>query len=265
MIEARNGATSAMPWALQGVPEGEAQLLLVSDVRQHAPAVRGVERLDDDGPAEALGERDGVVLVVRDRAPRHGHAVVPEQGLGQALVAGDLDAELAGRRGNRRLDALLVNARAEHDEGTVVQAQVRNPARRRDGHDRARRGAERPALARAPEGDRDADLLLDLEGDVLGHVAEPGPFGDALQEPPRRSFGAVMLLQTGQQTLELFAEPRDPARRALREGPEIDPHPDARAIGPVVRSVQDERLEKADAVGHGSPLRGRDYKKSPSA
>ena len=119
---------------LQGVLVGEAELVLAADVRQHAPAVRGVERLDDDRPAEPLGDLDGFVLVAGDRAPRHGHAVVAEERLGQALVAGDLDAELAGRRRDRRLDPLLVDSRAEHDERAVVEAQVagcRAPRRRR--------------------------------------------------------------------------------------------------------------------------------------
>ena len=283
---------------LQGVLVGQPQLVLAADVRQHAPAVRCVERLDDDRPAELLGDLDGLVLVAGDLAPGHGHAVVAEELLGQALVARDLDAELAGRRGDRRLDPLLVDARAEHDEGAVVQAEVRDAARRGDLHDRARRGPERPALARPlepvdrgleievdveagavlddverelagadadalllhlvdevvdagrlrlarpAERDRDADLLLDLDRHVLGDVAEPGPLADALQEPAGRALRAVVLLEARQKLLKLLGEAADVARRAVAEGPEVDPHPDAGAVGPEVRSVQNQRFEK---------------------
>ena len=90
------------------------------------------------------------------------------------------------------------------------------------------------------------------------------PSATRFRKPAGRAFRAVMLLQARQQLLELLAEAADVARRALAEGPEIDPHPDTRAVGPEVRSVQNERLEKSDPVGHRC-LGREDYRKSRSS
>ena len=245
--------------------------LLAADVRQHAAAVRRVERLDHDGPAELLARSRRRRPRPRDVALRHGDAVVAEEPLGQALVAGDLDAELPGRRGDRGLDALLVDARAEHDERAVVQAEVRDAARRRaatidrvDGPSAQRsrgalqlvdRGSQievdlepravlddvegelagadadalllhlvdevvdagRLRLARAAEGDGDADLLLDLDRHVLGHVAEPRPLGAArFRKPPGAPSEQWCSWRPGRSFWSSSREPADRARRASR-------------------------------------------------
>jgi hypothetical protein len=109
--------------------------------------VRGVERLDDDRPAELRRDVDGVFLVLGHETLRHRHAVVAEESLRQVLVAGDLDTEVPRRRRDRGLDPLLVRAGPELHERLVVQAEVRDAARDRHVHDRLRGRPQRRLLA----------------------------------------------------------------------------------------------------------------------
>jgi hypothetical protein len=70
------------------------------EVDGDAAAVVGVEGLDDDGVAEALGG-DGRPRGVADHLlARHGEAEVAEDPVGLLLVGGDLDGDVAGLGGD---------------------------------------------------------------------------------------------------------------------------------------------------------------------
>ena len=55
-----------------------------------------------------------------------------------------------------------------------------------------------------------AGEVLELEGDVLGHVAGPGPVAEPRDEPAAPAEGAGVLLEGGQQLDEGLDEARDP-------------------------------------------------------
>src|SRR5919108_239730 len=88
------------------------------------PAMIAVERLGHDGIADSAGHPDSLVRRPYDFAPGNGKTGRGEQGGGQFLVAGDVDAERRGAGGHRRPDSLLVFPLAELHEGLVIEADV---------------------------------------------------------------------------------------------------------------------------------------------
>jgi hypothetical protein len=90
--------------------------------------VVGVERLDDDGVAEALGGLRRRVGVAHERWRGTGRPSVAEDAVGLLLVRTRSRPRCGGSGGDGGLDALLVAAVAELDERLVVEADPRDVA-----------------------------------------------------------------------------------------------------------------------------------------
>ena len=149
-------------------------------VERDAAAVVGVERLDDDGIAEALGGASPRASAVRTTRWRGtGRPSSPRMRLVSSLSEAISTAMWRVSRRDRGLDALLVLAVAELDEAVVVEAHPRDVARLGGAHERARRRAELAPL-------REVDEL-----DELGREVERGGAARiALASRGRRSAGS---------------------------------------------------------------------------
>ena len=124
---------------------------LVPEVEAHAPAVVPVEGLGHHRVSDPRGRSGGVGLGLHNFAFWHGEPGGRQQGGGQLLVAGDVDGQRRGLRGDGCPDPFLVHALAELDQRLLVEADV---------------------------GDIALDRLVD-QG--LGGGAEGGPFGEPHQ------------------------------------------------------------------------------------
>ena len=112
-----------------------------------------------------------------------------------------------------------------------------------------------------------AGEVLELQGDVLGHVAGPGPVAEPRDEPAAPAEGAGVVLEGGQQLDEGVDEARDPVARELLEHAQVHHLADHRLLRPVVGAAQDAGLEDAqgglgaqaarDRVRGSPPRRGR--------
>ncbi len=97
--------------------------------------------------------------------------------------------------------------------------------------------------ARLAAPDLGTGAALQLEGDVLGHVAEPGPFVQPLDEAAGSPRRAGVLAHLGQQRQQPRGEAGDGVGRVGLQWAEVDHHPDGRVVAPVVGAAVDPRLE----------------------
>jgi hypothetical protein len=74
-----------------------------------------------------------------------------------------------------------------------------------------------------------AGLLLELQGDVLGDVAEPGALAQPLDEAALASARAGVLGQPGQQAEQPVDEAREGVGGVVLERAEVDEQVDRRA------------------------------------
>ena len=118
-----------------------------------------------------------------------------------------------------------------------------------------------------------AGEVLELQGDVLGHVARPGPVPEPRDEAAAPAEGAGVLLEGGQQLDEGVHEARDPVARELLEHAQVHHLADHGLPRPVVGAAQDAGLEDAqgglgaqaarDRVRGPPPRRGRRRRRRP--
>jgi len=64
----------------------------------------------------------------------------------------------------------------------------------------------------------------------------------------------MVLLEAREEHDQPVVEARDGVGGPITERPQVDPHPDARAVGPEVGALEDEGFEEPDAIRHGLPL-----------
>jgi hypothetical protein len=107
---------------LLGLVVGLFELLLVADVRGHAAAVVGVQRLQHHRVADALRRPDRPPQPVDQRLARHGQAEIAEYAVGLVLLRGQLHGDVRRLAGDRGLQPPLVAAVAELDQAVVVEA-----------------------------------------------------------------------------------------------------------------------------------------------
>ena len=88
-----------------------------------------------------------------------------------------------------------------------------------------------------------AGEVLELERDVLGDVAHPGPVAEARDEPAAPAQAAGVVLEARQEVHEGLGEARDLVARVVLERAEVDDHPDDGFASPVVGAAQDPRLD----------------------
>ena len=101
-----------------------------------------------------------------------------------------------------------------------------------------------------------AGEVLELEGDVLGHVAGPGPVAQPGEEAAAAPEGAGVVLEARQRLDQGLDEARDPVARELLEHAEVHDLADHGLLCPVVRAAQDAGLEDAQGgLGAGFPRR----------
>ena len=98
---------------------------------------------------------------------------------------------------------------------------------------------------------------LELEGDVFGDVACPGPVPQAGDEPATATQRAGMVLEGREKRDQRVVEARDLVRRELLEHAQVDEHPDDRLAGPVVGATKDPGLQ--DPQGRRRPARRRRF------
>ena len=94
-----------------------------------------------------------------------------------------------------------------------------------------------------------AGEVLQLEGDVLGDVAEPGPLAEPADEAAATAQRAGVVVERREHADEGVGEVRDRVARPALEVAEVDEHPDDRLRRPVVRAAQDPALEDPEASG----------------
>ncbi len=97
--------------------------------------------------------------------------------------------------------------------------------------------------ARLAVADVGAGEVLELQGNVLGHVPGPGAVPQPGDEPAAAAQRAGVILERGQQLDQRLDEARDRVARELLEHAEVHDLADHRLPGPVVRAAQDARLD----------------------
>ena len=91
--------------------------------------------------------------------------------------------------------------------------------------------------------DLGARLALELEGDVLGDVADPGALAQPIGESADAPGAAGVLADAGQHLEQRLGEAGDRVRREVLEHAEVDDELDRRVVVPVVRPAEDARLD----------------------
>jgi hypothetical protein len=174
---------------LGGLLKGGGDGLGGGEVDGDAAAMVGVEGLDDDGVAERLGGEDGLGGGADHLLARHGEAEVAEDPVGHVLVRGDLDGDVAGLGGDRRLDPLLVAAVAELNERVGAEAQPGDVALLGGADEGGGGGAE---LALLGEGDElvEAGAEVELRGGGGARGAEIGG-EEGVEEVAREIAGGL--------------------------------------------------------------------------
>ena len=176
---------------VRGDLEGGGHLAVGGEVDRDAAAVVAVDGLDHHRVADVGGGIDRVLGVADVELLRDRQAEVGQEARAHLLVRRDLDGDVRGLAGQRRLDALLVLALADLDQARVVEAHPGDVARLGRAHQRQRRRPERAAageivevvdrlgdveavaFARGDQFEEDgARHLAGLEADLLGFVAE---------------------------------------------------------------------------------------------
>ena len=247
---------------LLGALEAGRDLGIAREPDGNAAAVVAVVGLGHDRIPEPVGGAHGLALALHQFLPRHGQAERREDAVRLFLVARELDGDVGRAAGDRRLDALLVPAMPELDQGLVIEPQPRDVPLLGRVHQRGggrseraalrkadvfvarrrpvpafRHAARRPQLfgqqreeqahgelaggdaflalgvlvddgvearpveaARLAERDVLAGDVLQLEGDVLEHVPEPGALVlvHATDEAARLAVGAAVLGEAGE-------------------------------------------------------------------
>ena len=84
---------------------------------------------------------------------------------------------------------------------------------------------------------------LQLEGDVLSDVAEPGALVEALDEAAAAAAGAGVVVEPGHGLEQLLGEARQRDGGVVLEGAEVDDEVDGLLVGPDVGAPVDPRLE----------------------
>ena len=153
--------------------EGDAYLGLGLEVERHAPSVVRIQRLDDDGVAEARGRADGPVRAAYEVLARNGQAEIAEDAVRLLFVGGDGDCDVSGLAGDGGLDPLLVLAVPELNQTVVVEPHPRDVARLCGAHERA---GGRSELAPLGEVDQLDQLFREIEAWLLraGHAEVHG-------------------------------------------------------------------------------------------
>ena len=190
-----------------------AHLVEGLEVDRYAAAVVAVERLDDDGEAQPHRLFDRLLGVADDRLPGHGQPELIEDLMRQPLVGGDLDGDVAGLAGERRLDALLVLAVAELHQRALVQADPGDVPLLGGAHQGGRRGAEGAALGEAHQA---LELGPEIERGriVIGALGRQQVADDAQREIPRRQAHRLLDVAVDDVVLPL----RQPLAARLAEG-----------------------------------------------
>ena len=86
-------------------------------------------------------------------------------------------------------------------------------------------------------------LPLQLQGDVLGHVPQPGALAQPLHEPAPAPDPAGVVDQAGQQLQQVVGEGGERVRGVVLERAEVDQQVDGLVVGPVVGSPVDAGLQ----------------------
>ena len=118
--------------------------------------------------------------------------------------------------------------------------------------------AGRPGLAVADVGPGE---VLELQGDVLGDVADPGAVAQPADEAPASPQRAGVVLERRQERDEGVGEVRELVRRVLLQDAQVHEHPDDRLARPVVGAAQDAGLE--DPQGRRGPSRSGNGRPGP--
>ena len=105
-----------------------------------------------------------------------------------------------------------------------------------------------------------AGLLLQLQGDVLGDVTQPGAFAQALDEATLDPARAAVILQRGEELEEPIGESVDRVGRIVLQHTEIHDQVDRRLIGPDVAAaihagLHDPQVGR-DRARRGGPFGG---------
>jgi hypothetical protein len=105
--------------------------------------------------------------------------------------------------------------------------------------------ARQIVAARLAVGDTGAGEALELNRDVLQHVAEPGPLvlGHAAHEAAGRIVRAGVLAEARHQREQPLVEAGQTQRRVLLQLAEVDPQADHRPQGVEVRPAVDAGLQ----------------------
>ncbi len=96
------------------------------------------------------------------------------------------------------------------------------------------------------------DLVLQLQGEVLGDVPHPGAFAQPLGEPALPATRAGVLPDSGQPVEQPVGEAGQQVGGVLLERPEVDDEVDRRGVGPHVRPAVDAGLEDPEVRGRGT-------------
>ncbi len=177
---------------LLGDQEGFLGLLVAHHVHNDAAAMVAVDRLDHHRIADHRGDLGAVLRVADVFLFRHRQAQILQQPGAEFLVGRDLDRDVRGLAGQRRLDPLLVLALADLDQAGIVQPDPGDVARFGGMDQRQRRRSQRPARGEIHEvvqhlfgllgpgvlvrrdqvEDQVAGHFAGLQADLLGFVAD---------------------------------------------------------------------------------------------
>ena len=155
-----------------------------------------------------------------------------ELGIVLDQVVDQPDRELAGRQPDR-----LVGVGEDH---VVLAADTLHPTRLAAAH-------------------VVADRLLQLQGDVLGHVAQPGALLQPLHEPAAPTAAAGVVAQTRQPLQQALGEAGDQVGGEVLQHAQVDDQLDRRLVVPHVRARGRPGWTGSSARGGASQRRSRSW------
>ena len=111
--------------------EGTAYVGVTAQVEHDAPTVIAVQRLEDHGVADAVGQPDRIVDRTHRLRSRNRQPSSREQRESELLVAGDVNRNRGRLRGHRGPNPFLMDSLAELHERGGVEPQIGNVAAHR--------------------------------------------------------------------------------------------------------------------------------------
>ena len=204
-----------------GLGKGGFHLVILGQVDRHTAPVVGIQRFDHHRITDPLCAAHRLARIVNHALLRHRQAQIVEQIVGVFLVAGYFHRDMAGLRGDRRLNPLLVLAVPELDQRIIIQPEPRDTTLFGGLDQRSGRGAEFLALGAQHEGSQlflpvelGIKIILDLGLKTVGQKMHQEP----QRQLPRCQSDIALTVLVDHVVLRRVAGATGPAKGDLSTG-----------------------------------------------